>query len=186
MTIWIVLLAFAPGISTTRCAGFTSRQRMRAASPGRIPVRRQNRWYSLRAGAFGPTSMACQALSHFGKSRKAMAFCAGVSMLYSTAEHGSRCGRLTSRLALLLYAARSTLQQWFADTGPLASVTSRCQSATAPGCIATSARLHWPHRGAMMRLDKVPDVIAPNVPVYPWRRTYAPNEPRIRRATFRP
>jgi hypothetical protein len=49
-----------------------------------------------------------------------MAFCAGVSMLYSTAEHGSRCGRLTSRLALLLYAARSTRQQWFAETGPLA------------------------------------------------------------------
>ena len=32
MTIWIVLLAFAPGISTTRSAGFTSRQRMRAPS----------------------------------------------------------------------------------------------------------------------------------------------------------
>ena len=34
-------------------------------------------------------------------ARKAMAFCAGVSVLYSTAEHGSRCGKLTSRLALL-------------------------------------------------------------------------------------
>ena len=53
-----------------------------------------------------------------------------------------------------LYEARSTLQQWFADTGPLASVTSRCQSATAPGCMAISASDHWPHRGAMMDFTK--------------------------------
>ena len=82
----------------------------------------------------------------------------------STAEHGSRCGRLTSRFALLLYAARSTRQQWFADTGPFASVTSRCQSATAPGCIAKSARLHWPHRGDMIDFTKTAKALGLSMP----------------------
>ena len=90
-----------------------------------------------------------------------MAVCAGVSVLYSTAEHGSRCGNDTSRLALRLYAARRTLAHLFATTGPLASVMSRCQSATAPGCTATSARLHCPPPWRYVLFDEVPDDLRP-------------------------
>ena len=84
--------------------------------------------YSLRAGAFGPTSMACQALSHFGKSRKAMAFCAGVSTLYSTAEHGSRCGG--SRRA---WRSSCTRRGAPYNTGSLTRAVSLCHVAVPVG-----------------------------------------------------